>query len=133
MTTEQITAKIAELSQDMLVATNSGTYGASECLRATGTGDTKAGEWRTYERIDGTRYTTGANPTDAPGRANRFSPQSAASRREEIAALKLALKTSKTVAQQHESDRTLLAKGWDGPYLFVGIDEGQRRLAAMNS
>ena len=131
MTIEQMLSKIDELSQDTLIATNSGTFGASECCRAVGTGDTACGEWREYERLDGTRYTRGATVDCAPGYAREFFPLSASVRREKIAAIKEAMKFAKTGAQHAESRRADLARGWDG-FRFIGIDEGQRILAAMD-
>jgi hypothetical protein len=130
MTTEQIIKEIADLSKDVAVAHNSGTFSAAECCRATGSGETKSGEWTTCERLDGSRYTIGADPKTAPGYARYSTPMSAAARREEIATLKLALAKSKTAAQEDESKRANLARGWDG-YQFIGIEEGERRLAAQ--
>ena len=126
MTTAQIIAKIAELSQDVLIETNSGTYGAAEACRCTGSGD--RGEYRVYGRMDGSRYTIGTKD-GAPGYARHFK-SSATANRAQVAALQIALKSSKTAAAQCEADIAELARGWWG-YQFIGIAEGQRRIAAM--
>lgn len=132
MTTEQILKQIADLTADQLVATNSGTFGASDCHRAIGTGDTARGEWRTYERLDGSRYTTGCSEDRAPGYARYLSPPSLSSRRSQIASLNEAIKSSQAAARQQESQRESLARGWDG-YQFIGIEAGKKKLAEMSA
>jgi len=129
MKTEIMTKKIAELSADVEVATNSGTFGPHECLRAVGTGDPAFGAWSTYERIDGTRYTIGADPDTAPGYARRLTHDSAASRRAEIKALG-SVSSCESEAKTAASHREQLARGWDG-YRFVGVDEGAKILATI--
>jgi len=131
MTTERIAAKIKELSQDVLIETNSGTFGVGECLRATGSGDPKFGEYRVFERLDGSRYTLGTKE-GSPGRARYFNSSSVSQRIAEVDSLKLELKSSKSEAAQREAEIAELARGWWG-YQFVGIEEGQRRIAAMTA
>jgi hypothetical protein len=119
MTTEQILKQIEELSQDTMLATNAGTFGADECCRAVGTGGPRFGTWHTYERLDGTRYSDGADQATAPGYARHLTPISAVARRAQIASLK------------RNALKEQLARGWCG-YQFIGIEEGQRRLTAMS-
>ncbi len=121
MTTEQITKRINDLSADVLVATNDGTHGK----------DGQFFTWKTFERLDGTRYTRGSDPDDSPGHARYFTPMTAIARREKIVALKIALQANKMAVKRQEAIREQLSRGWDG-FQFVGIAEGQRRLAAMN-
>ena len=58
-----------ELSKlECAVETNEGTFGASECCRAVGTGDPTFGNYTIYERVgDGDRRVVGCNPDQAPG------------------------------------------------------------------
>nr|NIS41301.1 hypothetical protein [Desulfuromonadales bacterium] len=71
----QIVAKIERLSEDRLVSTNSGTYGD---------GDPHFDDWKTYEALDGSRRTDGADPKDAPGYARHIPGPSPASRRAQV-------------------------------------------------
>ncbi len=56
--------------EEVMVATNSGTFGSEECCRVTGTGDSAAGTWMIYERVGDSQQSTGGgcDPDDAPGR-----------------------------------------------------------------
>ena len=130
MTTEQILAEIRTLTADQIVETNSGTFSATECQRAVGTGDPRFGEYRVFERLDGTRYTTGCDPKNAPGYARKFSSNRAVSRRARVELLTGALKSAKSAEGQREADIAWLATGWSG-YQFIGVEEGQRRIDAM--
>lgn len=118
MNAEQIAKKIETLSADELVMSNDGThqYGPAKT-------------WFLWERLDGSRHFTGNRSDEGTTRHHKY--ESAASRREQVAALQQQLKTAATATAETEYRRDLLAKGWDGPYLFIGVEEGQRRLAAF--
>jgi hypothetical protein len=83
-----IERRIAELSADMLVETNEGTYGAAEAARKVGTGDPAHADYRVYESPDGTRRVAGCDPARAPGRARRLRADSAVARRAEVVRLR---------------------------------------------
>lgn len=84
-----IEARIAELSKDVLVETNSGTYGDREAIRKVGNADKQFSEYRIVETIDGQRTTYGCDPTEAPGYARKIAVPSAAERRAKITQLKI--------------------------------------------
>ena len=129
MTREQMIAEVAKISEDKLIETNSGTFSAHDCMRAVGTGDPTFGEYRIFERLDGTVYTVGCDPNKAPGYSRRFGGDSAA-RRAKVKALTAALKSAKSIEEKRSSDIAQLARGWWG-FQFIGIEEGQRRIASL--
>jgi len=58
------------------VETNDGTFGAEECCRKTGSGDSAFGKYTIYERVgDGTRRVVGCDPANAPGYARVFAAE----------------------------------------------------------
>ena len=130
MTREQMSAELKRISADKLIATNSGTFSASDCMRAVGTGDPTFGEYRIFERIDGSVYTVGCDPNKAPGYSRRFGGDSSACRRAKMKALTAALKAAKSIEEKRSSDIAQLSRGWWG-FRFVGIEEGQRRIASL--
>jgi hypothetical protein len=91
-------ARAAELSTRwILVATNEGTFGATEALRACGTGDPAFASYRTYARISGARKHEGADPKSAPGRPRHFSCELTAAK-EELTVIKEALGLAQRLA-----------------------------------
>lgn len=75
MTTTKILQQQAdELSaREILTETNSGTYGAAECQRAIGVGDSRYGDYRVYTRVgDGSQRHDGCDKDEAPGYARKF-------------------------------------------------------------
>lgn len=74
-TTKEIEALEIEANElaamECLVETNSGTFGATEACRKTGSGD--AGEYKIFARVgDGKRRVVGYDPANAPGYARHF-------------------------------------------------------------
>ncbi len=69
MTKQEIKSLIETLSGiEVVVEHNDGTFGATECQRAVGTGDPKYGLYTIYERVgDGKRRVEGCDPAKAPG------------------------------------------------------------------
>ncbi len=64
---------LAVENEEILVASNDGTFGAEECRRVTGSGDPQFGTYKIFECIgSGKRKVTGRDPDDAPGRQRRF-------------------------------------------------------------
>lgn len=67
-------------SEEVLVALNAGTFGAAECCRKTGCGDSRYGEYEIYERLaTGERRVVGCDPDRAPGYARTMDVRSARS------------------------------------------------------
>ena len=63
-----IRAEIADLLKiEVLTATNSGTYGASEACRKTGTGDPAFATRNEYETVAGAKRSTGPDADSIPG------------------------------------------------------------------
>lgn len=72
----------------VLVETNEGTYGATECRRAVGCGDPQFGNYHIYARVgDGRRRHEGCDKASAPGYARHFSREFSA-RQAELVALR---------------------------------------------
>ena len=122
--------KIEQLAADVLIATNSGTFGAAEACRKVGTGDQAFATRNVYQRLDGTIYATGPNEDDAPGRMRRIDHDSPASRRQQIEneEKRIAADAKKKAASEREIED--LNRGWDG-YQFIGIEAGKSKLAAI--
>lgn len=80
---------VDNLTRGHLVTTNSGTF----------SGDPQWDEYRTYERVNGSRYTVGADPATAPGNARHFS-YSAADRKRDQDALSQAKMDLKTYREE---------------------------------
>lgn len=78
----------AVANEEILVATNSGTFGNAECCRCVGTGDPAFGEYRTYERVGGGTRTVGCDPARAPGRERKMNRDELASRKRHLSALR---------------------------------------------
>ena len=66
---ESMKRRAAELAAtEVCVAHNAGTFGASECQRAVGTGEAKYGEYQLFVRVgDGRSRVVGCDPAVAPG------------------------------------------------------------------
>lgn len=58
----------AILNQELLIGSNAGTFGAEECCRKVGTGESKYGERREYETVGGNRRVEGCDRERMPGR-----------------------------------------------------------------
>lgn len=123
---------IRDLSDDVLIQTNEGTFGAAEACSKVGTGDPAFATRRVYQRLNGSIYATGPKEENAPGYMRRIGHLSPTARREGIAAEKIrvaAQAKSNATAASHRED---LARGWDG-YRFVGIEAGEAKLAELKS
>ena len=60
-------------ASEVLVETNEGTYGPTECRRAVGCGDPQFGNYRVYAQIqNGRRRHEGCDKASAPGYARHF-------------------------------------------------------------
>lgn len=114
---------IRDLSDDVLIRTNEGTFGATEACQKIGTGDPAFAVRRVYQRLNGSIYATGPAEENAPGYMRSIKHLSPTARREGIAAEKIRVTVqakSDATAAKHRED---LARGWDG-YQFVGIEAG---------
>lgn len=71
---EALRKEAAELATgEILVETNSGTYGDYEALKCVGVGDPRYADYRVYARIgDGRERVEGCNRDEAPGVARRI-------------------------------------------------------------
>lgn len=73
---------------EVLVETNSGTYGAAECCTATRCGDPSVGDYRIYESVgSGQRRRVGCAPGRAPGRARQINTEELTAKRKILAHL----------------------------------------------
>ena len=115
---EQIVAEIKSLTEDALVESNDGTHSK----------DPQFFTWRTYEKLDGTRYTVGAK---GEGYTRHHKFESATARRARIASLRILLQKTHTEAHTRDTHIASLNRGWDG-YQFVGVTEGQRRVSLIS-
>lgn len=71
------------------MATNEGTYSASDACRATGSGDPKNNDWRRYERVgDGRIRHVGCGLDRAPGYPRWVGTEVLARKRRELRALR---------------------------------------------
>jgi len=88
--TETIHDEIRTLSlTEVAVATNEGTYGAAECMRAIRTGDPAHGNYTIYESVgDGTKRVVGCDPERAPGYERKMGRDELADLRKRLVDLK---------------------------------------------
>ena len=71
---ERLTKAIKRMeSEEILVATNQGTYGAAEACKAVGCGSPEFADCNVYETPLGARRVRGCRMADAPGRMRWFS------------------------------------------------------------
>ena len=92
-TKPHIEQRIRELlAMKFCVASNEGTYSASEGHAATGSGDPTINDCNVYEHVDGRRLVIGCAMERAPGRLRSFSPRGLAEARAELAQLRAALR-----------------------------------------
>lgn len=90
-TIADLKSRISILSrEEVLVASNEGTFSAIESQRAVGTGDTKAATVKVYESVSGETRWVGPRADVAPGRIRNFSSAKASltPKREELRKLK---------------------------------------------
>lgn len=80
-------------AQLVLIATNDGTFGAAESLKAVGNGDTRSATRKVFERVgDGKIETSGPSHDDAPGTMRQFHGE-IKEKREQLAKLRAEIKT----------------------------------------
>lgn len=100
---------------DWVVATNQGTYSASEALAAVGTSDPHFADYREIVRVGGGPVQKiGCNESKAPGRIIRGDSSKLQAERERLAKLRDELTKAKTRASQLRGQLESLAKGWSG-------------------
>ena len=89
---ESMKRRAAELAAtEVCVAHNAGTFGAAECQRAVGTGETKYGEYHFFVCVgDGRVRVVGCDPAVAPG-YRRHCRESLERLQRELAALRAAI------------------------------------------
>lgn len=83
MTRQELEAEIKAVeNEEILVATNDGTFGATECCRITGSGDPQFGRYEIFERVGGgDPKVIGRDPDNAPGRKRELRAKLSARRR----------------------------------------------------
>lgn len=68
----------------VLVATNSGTYGAAEAARKCGTGDPRFADHRIYERVGGGKRHEGMDLDRMPGRLRSVGREALKAKRQQL-------------------------------------------------
>lgn len=80
--------QIKTLSEErVLVATNAGTFGATEAARKVGSGDPRHATRNVYEMVGGGIVAEGPEESDAPGRMRRIGDAALAAKRATLAKL----------------------------------------------
>lgn len=77
---------------EVLIETNEGTFGAEECCRVTGTGDSKFGNYSVYEQVGGGRRVEGCDPANAPGYPRKMNTDELKDQQKILKALRAELK-----------------------------------------
>ncbi len=86
---ETLNQEIEELKAvEVHVATNSGTFGATEACRKCGSGDPRIATRNVYETVGGTRRETGPDEDSAPGRMRKLNGEEMKGLRKRLAALR---------------------------------------------
>jgi hypothetical protein len=93
---EQIEQEIkALMGVELLIETNSGTFGATEACHQVGSGDPMFAERKVYETVAGVKRATGPAEDDAPGRMRRINTDSMSEHRSRLANLRKLLRGMK--------------------------------------
>lgn len=97
--THEIYDEIEALERiEVHIATNQGTYGATEAGRKCGTGDPRFANREIYETVGGKRRETGPDAEDMPGRLRWINQEQMSRLRSELADLR---KRAREIASQH--------------------------------